>query len=157
MNQITAENGRFGIGAAKEIQDRTGAVGIGIAIVDSKGNTQYQQFFGLRDQELNLAMDEDTIFGLASVTKSFVALSILQLAERGVLDLDDPVSKYIPEFTNKNQKTVRIRHFLSHTGGFYPVHRTTVYEIAKKLGISRSYISRIEKKALGKLSAALRA
>lgn len=136
MNQITPENQTLFENLVHQIQDQSGAVGIAVAIVDSAGHTQYQQFFGCRDQAAGLAMDEDTIFGLASVTKSFVALSIMQLAERGVISLDDPVSKYIPEFTNKNQETVLIRHFLSHSGGFYPVHRTTVYEIAEKLGLT---------------------
>ncbi len=67
--------------------------------------------FGYRDQERKLPIDEDTIFGLASVTKSFVALSIMQLVEAGKVDLDDPVSKYIPEFTNRNQKPVKVWHF----------------------------------------------
>ena len=44
----------------------------------------------------------------------------MQMEERGILNLDDPVSKYVPEFTNKNQKTVTIRHLLSHSGGFFP-------------------------------------
>ena len=65
-----------------------------------------------------LPIDEDTIFGLASVTKSFVALSIMQLVEAGKVDLDDPVSKYIPEFTNRNQKPIKVWHFLCHTAGF---------------------------------------
>ena len=40
---------------------------------------------------------------MASVTKSFTALSIMQMQQDGLLKVDDPVSRYIPEFTNKNQ------------------------------------------------------
>ena len=85
-----------------------------------------------------MPIDEDTIFGLASVTKSFVALSIMQLVEAGKVDLDDPVSKYIPEFTNRNQKPIKVWHFLCHTAGFYPMHRTIINEIAQKAGLDEN-------------------
>ena len=111
------------------IRQQYEAAGIALAIVNGQGETCYQNFFGYRDEERQLPIDADTIFGLASVTKSFVALSILQLEERGLLDTEDPVSRYLPEFTNANQETVRICHFLSHSAGFYPVHRTTVREV----------------------------
>ena len=136
MNRINAANRALFEELVKQVQVQGNAAGIAVAIVDEEGKTQYEQYFGYRDTEQKLPMDENTIFGLASVTKSFVALSIMQLAEKGLLDLDDPVSRYIPEFTNKNQEPVRIHHFLSHSGGFYPVHRTVVKEIAEKLGIS---------------------
>lgn len=136
MDQINKANQYLFEELVKQIRIQGEAAGIAVAIVDADGNTQYEKYFGYRDAEKELPIDENTIFGLASVTKSFVALSIMQLYERGILDLDDPVSRYIPEFTNRNQETVRIRHLLSHSGGFYPVHRTVVKEIAGKLGIT---------------------
>lgn len=136
MNRINKTNQALFEELVKQIRVQGEAAGIAVAIIDENGETQYEKYFGYRDVEKQLPMDENTLFGLASVTKSFVALSIMQLAEKGLLDLDDPVSKHIPEFTNKNQDTVRIRHLLSHSGGFYPVHRTVVKEIAEKLGIT---------------------
>lgn len=136
MNRINHANQYLFEELVKHIRMQSGAAGIAVAIVDSEGNTQYEKYFGYRDTEKKLPMDENTIFGLASVTKSFVALSIMQLCEKGLLDLDEPVSKYIPEFTNKNQETVKIRHFLSHSAGFYPVHRTTLKEVAESLGFT---------------------
>ena len=97
-----------------------------------------KSFFGYRDQERKLPIDEDTIFGLASVTKSFVALSIMQLVEAGKVDLDDPVSKYIPEFTNRNQKPVKVWHFYVTQRAFYPMHRTIINEIAQKAGLDEN-------------------
>ncbi len=136
MNRIDKANQYLFEELVKHIRMQSEAAGIAVAIVDADGNTQYEKYFGYRDTEKKLPMDENTIFGLASVTKSFVALSIMQLYEKGVLDLDDPVSKYIPEFTNRNQETVKIRHFLSHSAGFFPVHRTVVKEIAGELGLT---------------------
>lgn len=136
MNQINHANQYLFEDLVKQIQMRSGAVGIAVAIVDTEGKTQYEKYFGCRDKEEKLPMDDNTIFGLASVTKSFVALSIMQLCERGILSLEDPVSKYIPEFTNKNQETVKIHHFLSHSAGFFPVPRTLIKNVAESLGIT---------------------
>jgi CubicO group peptidase (beta-lactamase class C family) len=65
--------------------------------------------------------DLDTRFGIASLTKTFTALLILQLEERGVLELDDPVRNYLPgvviERNDIGSPPVTIKHLLSHTSG----------------------------------------
>ena len=114
------------------------ACGIALAIVDGKGDTKYQKFFGYRDKEAELPVDENTIFGLASVTKSFTSLAIMQMAEKGIISLNDPISQYIPEFTNKNQDTVRIWHLLCHSGGFFPLPRIVVDQVAEQLGLDET-------------------
>lgn len=135
MNKITKSNQYLFETLTEQIRNHYNAAGIAVAVVDKNGETQYEHYFGCRDAEKQLPIGQDTIFGLASVTKSFVALSVMQLAERGVIDLEAPVSRYIPEFTNKNQEPVLVRHFLCHSGGFFPVHRTVIKEIAEKLGL----------------------
>ena len=120
---------------AEEIRTRHQASGIAVAIIDAAGNTCYEKYFGYRDQEAKLPIDPDTIFGVASVTKSFTALAIMQMAERGLIDLGAPVSQYVPEFTNRNQEPVKVWHFLCHCAGFYPVHRTVLREVVKDLGL----------------------
>ncbi len=136
MNRINNTNKYLFEELVKQIRLQSGAAGIAVAVIDDEGNTAYENFFGYRDAEQQIPIDEDTIFGMASVTKSFVALSIMQLCEQGLMDLDDPVSKYIPEFTNKNQKTVRVRHFLNHSAGFYPTGRIQIKETAAEYGFS---------------------
>lgn len=118
----------------RQIKRQYQAAGIAVAVIDDEGKTVYENFFGYRDVEKKIPMDENTIFGMASVTKSFVALSVMQLCEKGLMDLDDPVSNYIPEFTNKNQKTVRVRHLLNHSAGFYPTARIQIKETAAEYG-----------------------
>ena len=103
MNRINDTNKYLFEELIKQIKRQYQAAGIAVAVIDDEGNTAYENFFGFRDVENEIPMDENTIFGMASVTKSFVALSVMQLCEKGLMDLDDPVSKYIPEFTNKNQ------------------------------------------------------
>ncbi len=91
--------------------------GFAIAVVQD-GATIYAEGFGARDPAKGLPATPDTLFGIGSITKSFVAISILQLAEQGKLDLDDPVSKHIPFELGLPGKPITIRHFLSHSPGF---------------------------------------
>ena len=65
--------------------------GFSIAVVKD-GRTVHAAGFGARDPQKNLPATPDTLFGIGSVTKSFVAIAVLQLAEQGKLRLDDPVS-----------------------------------------------------------------
>ncbi len=65
----------------------------------------------------------DTVFRIASMTKSFTALSILKLRDEGKLSLDDPAGKYVPELATLTYPTtdspkITIRHLLSHSTGF---------------------------------------
>ena len=117
------------------------AVGMAVAIVDKGGNTLYEKYFGYRDKDDKSALDAHTIFGLASVTKSFTCLAIMQLAAQGVLSIDDPVSKYVPEFTGKNQsEPVLIKHLMYHSGGYFPMSRIVVNEVASKLGLDEKAV-----------------
>lgn len=111
------------------------AAGVAVAVVD-KETTLYQNFFGWRDAEEQLPMDENTIFGLASISKSFTALCVLQMAEWGAIDLDGPVSRYLPEFRNAHAaQPVKVWHLLCHSAGFLPQPRTLACDIAKELDI----------------------
>ena len=59
----------------------------------------------------------DTIFLLASITKPVTACAIMLLVERGMVSLDDPVSRYLPEFKGDDRRNTRVRDLLSHTSG----------------------------------------
>lgn len=60
----------------------------------------------------------DTPFLLGSISKSFTALAVMQLAEAGKLSLEDPISRYLPTFTDRPSGVITIRQLLSHTSGF---------------------------------------
>ncbi|MCL6438850.1 MAG: beta-lactamase family protein [Rubrobacteraceae bacterium] len=62
-------------------------------------------------------MQEDTIFDLASLTKLFTAMAAVQLAERGHLDLDEPVAGYLPRLSGRGKERITPRHLLTHTSG----------------------------------------
>jgi CubicO group peptidase (beta-lactamase class C family) len=87
---------------------------------------------GMRDIEAGLPMTPDTIFRMASMTKPITSVGALMLVEAGKLRLDDPVSRYIPEFAGLEvfdrvegdkvslvalERPITVRHLLTHTSG----------------------------------------
>jgi CubicO group peptidase (beta-lactamase class C family) len=78
---------------------------------------------GFRDVAAKAPADADTVFRIASMTKSFTAMSILKLRDEGKLSLDDPVARYVTELKDLKYPTtdsprLTIRHLLSHSEGF---------------------------------------
>lgn len=78
---------------------------------------------GLREVPSKAAVDTSTVFRIASMTKSFTALAILQLRDAGKLSLDDPAEKYVPQmkslaYPTSDAPRITIRHLLSHSAGF---------------------------------------
>lgn len=73
---------------------------------------------GVRDVAAEQPFDASTVIRIGSVTKTMTAIAVLQLLERGVLDLDDPVSKHLTSFAvaGPGAGSLTVRHLLSHTG-----------------------------------------
>ncbi len=80
----------------------------------------FQKAYGMRELEPDrVPMTEDTVFDLASLTKPIAtATSLLILADRGRIGLDDPVSRYLPEFDQPDKKAITLRQLLIHVSGF---------------------------------------
>lgn len=106
--------------------------GLSLAIV-SDGQTVYAQGYGARDPKKNLPATADTLYGIGSVTKSFVAIAVLQLAEMGKLNLDDPVARHVPLELGLPGQPITIRHLLTHSPGIPNLGTSTVL-ISKGLG-----------------------
>jgi CubicO group peptidase (beta-lactamase class C family) len=79
----------------------------------------YAQGFGVVNLETGGQVTPRTLFHMASVTKPFVATSIVQLLEQGKLSLDDPIVKHLPYFqmTDRRYEALTIRQFLTHSSG----------------------------------------
>src|SRR6266446_10858458 len=82
-----------------------------------------QEFYGMANIDQQRKVDADTIFHWASITKTFTGIAIMQLRDRGLLSLDDPVVKYVPELRLAHNpfgdiSQVKIRHLMSHSAGF---------------------------------------
>ena len=86
MNQITPENRKALEALVAQIMEESEARGIAVGFTDASGAILYENYFGYRDAENKLPIDRDTIFGMASVSKSFTALAIMQMEEKGLLE-----------------------------------------------------------------------
>lgn len=99
-----------------------GIVGSGfIFLKDNK--IAASEYYGLMNAATSEAVDENTIFHWASNTKPFTGIRIMQLRDRGLLKLDDPVTKYLPELRNVHNQfgsmdEITIRHLMTHSAGF---------------------------------------
>ncbi len=107
--------------------------GMSVAIV-KEGETIYSEGFGARDPQRNLPATPDTLYGIGSITKSFVAIAIMQLVEEGLLSVDDPVSQYIPFKLGLPGKSIKIHHFLTHSSGL-PSLATSSVALHRGIGI----------------------
>src|SRR6267378_957983 len=72
-----------------------------VAIVANKDRILYHSAFGLMDVGKQKPMQKDSIFRMASMTKPVTSVAVLMLKEEGKLSLDDPVSKYLPTFKDR--------------------------------------------------------
>jgi CubicO group peptidase (beta-lactamase class C family) len=90
--------------------------GLSIAVVE-EGKTIYTEGFGSRDKEKNLPSTPDTLHGIGSITKSFVAIAIMQLIEKGLIDLNDPVSSLTPFRIGLEENPITVHHLLTHSLG----------------------------------------
>ncbi len=103
-------------------------------IVARKGKIVYHNAVGYNDLEAKTLLGKDQIFRIMSMSKALTTTAVMILYEEGKIQLDDPVSKYIPEFANTKvlvyynekdstysavpaKKQVTIRHLLTHTAG----------------------------------------
>ena len=111
--------------AARFHQDRVeqaGIVGSSVFLVRD-GKVVAQQQVGYQELEAKRPVDADTIFHWASITKTFTGIAIMQLRDRKLLSLDDPIVKYVPELREVHNpfgdiSQVTIRQLMSHTAGF---------------------------------------
>jgi CubicO group peptidase (beta-lactamase class C family) len=78
--------------------DEAGITGLSVALVDDQ-ELVWAEGFGYADKENGIAATPDTVYMVASVSKLFTAAAIMQLADQGKLDIDQPVQTYIPEFS----------------------------------------------------------
>jgi len=84
-------------------------------LVSKAGKIIYQKSFGKSNLELDVNLASENIFQIGSITKQFTAISVLILEEKGKLSVNDPVSKYIPDYPLGDKMT--IHHLLTHTSG----------------------------------------
>lgn len=103
----------------KEALARAGADKFsGAILVAHKGKILFDRAYGLADRQSKTPNSASTQFRIGSMNKMFTAVAALQLVEKGRLDLDAPIGKYLTDYPNKDLAAkVTLRHLLTHTGG----------------------------------------
>jgi CubicO group peptidase (beta-lactamase class C family) len=146
-----------------------------VAFIARDGKIIYNKAFGVIDPETKTPMQTDNIFRIASQTKAIVSIGAMMLFEEGKFLLDDPVSKYIPEFASQQvvdqfndkdstyttipaKRAVTIRDLFTHTSGidYAGIGSPVMRAIYAKAGINASFGSDLfligkEMRDLGKL------
>ncbi|WP_394971919.1 serine hydrolase [uncultured Croceitalea sp.] len=87
----------------------------GNVLIAEKGNIIYKKSFGFANEDSKERLNENSIFELASCTKPFTAMAIMILKEQGKLNIDDKITKHLPELSSYSNIT--IRNLINHTGG----------------------------------------
>jgi CubicO group peptidase (beta-lactamase class C family) len=99
-----------------EATSKTGVFS-GAVLVAKEGSVLFKQGFGPANREWNTANTPDTKFRLASVSKPFCSILVLQLVQEGKLNLDDKISDWLPNYRKDTGQKITIHHLLSHQGG----------------------------------------
>ncbi len=117
---------------ATALQERNSIPGMAIRVF-TDDQILFEHGFGYRDREKQLPVTMDTIFGIASVTKSHTALAVLHAASHGLLSLDDAVTRWLPEFTLwQDRRVPTIRNFMNQDSGL-PALPTLVHAMDQDL------------------------
>ena len=104
----------------QQIHD-AGIVGSSLVMIRD-GKPMADEYVGFQDLERKRPVDRDTIYHWASITKTFTAIAIMQLRDRGLVGLDDPVAKYLPEIRRIHNpygdgSQITLRMLMSHSAG----------------------------------------
>ncbi|MGE3073464.1 MAG: serine hydrolase domain-containing protein [Dehalococcoidia bacterium] len=140
-----------------------------LILIARHGEIAHFKATGLADRERNALMKEDTIFRIYSMSKPITAVALMQLFERGLLQIDDPVEKYIPEWaglqvystgtypnfqTKRTDRPMTVRDLLSHQSGltYGFLSRTNVDAAYRELKIDEGGKDRSLKCMVGELA-----
>ncbi len=128
LSQVRLE--RIGEAVQRSIDEKR--IAGAVTLVSRRGRVAWLRAQGFLDRESGKPMQEDTIFRICSMTKPITSAAVMMLYEQGKFLLNDPVSKYIPEFKNPKvlakspsgpsytilaDREITIRHLLTHTAG----------------------------------------
>ncbi len=104
---------------ALELLEETGVSAISVAFM-ANGEIIWAEGFGLADKETLLVTDTDTIFGIGSTSKIIATVAVMVLADRGLINIDKPITDYIPNFHMQSPaySEITVRMLLNHSSGF---------------------------------------
>lgn len=126
ISAVNAESIGVNVNNEKEIDriitdliERVNIPGIAVSVTD-ESDILFEKGYGVESLETNKPMTENSVSAIGSITKSFTTLAVLQQVEKGKLNLDDKVIKYIPEFKTLDEEKsskITVRMLLNNTSG----------------------------------------
>lgn len=102
----------------------------GTVLVADKGKVIYHQSFGFKDDDERLPVENDTRFGIASITKMLTAIITLQLSEEGKFEITDSLEALLPQLNIPNAANITVHHLLLHISGL-PNEDDEIYRQSK--------------------------
>jgi CubicO group peptidase (beta-lactamase class C family) len=103
----------------------------GSVLVAKGGKIVLKKSYGMANYELDVPNTPQTKFRLGSITKQFTAMAIAQFQERGLLNVEDPISKYLPDYPKETGDKVTVYHLLTHTSGIPSITNAADYRQIK--------------------------
>lgn len=111
--------------------------GLQLAIVKNNEIVKTKSY-GLANIEDSIAVDDETVFSINSITKAFVGVSVMQLVEQGKLNLNAEISNYLPDLPN-TWKSLTLKQLLTHTSGLPHILSDDVGGLISSEGIEASW------------------
>jgi CubicO group peptidase (beta-lactamase class C family) len=112
----------------------------GNVLISEKGKIIFEKSFGYANAENRTPLTDKTIFLIGSVAKTFTAAAVFKLREQGKLNLDDPVTKFLPELPYQN---VTLRHLLTHTSGLLEYQSEEIIKEIAGQGVSNAELVKV--------------
>ena len=107
---------------ARKLMEARGTPGLTLAVTTDQ-SLLYAGTYGHSDLKAGIRVDQDTLFQIGSISKSFTAIGLLQLLEKGIVDLEEPVQSYLPWFEVQSRyPPIHVHHLLTHSAGL-PANR----------------------------------
>ncbi|MEO7292164.1 MAG: serine hydrolase domain-containing protein, partial [Ginsengibacter sp.] len=110
----------------------------GTILIYKDSKIAYEKSFGLANRSFNVPNKIETKYKIASVTKLFTAVLIMQLYEQGKIDLNKTIKNYLPNYKGEVAGKVTIHQLLNHTSGMVNMDTVTSFESALRNGIPAS-------------------
>lgn len=107
----------------------------GTILIQKNGAIRYARSFGLANRSFQVPNTNQTKYKIASITKLFTSVLILQLHEQGRLDLNRTIGTYLPDYAGEGSGKVTIHQLLNHTSGFANFDTVKDVETAIRSGV----------------------
>lgn len=108
----------------------------GTILIENKSGVIYRKSFGLANYQFKIPNTIDTKYKIASITKLFTSVLIMQLFEQGKLDVNKHIIDYLPDYQGEGGSKITIHQLLNHTSGLANIDTVTSVESAVKNGIA---------------------